>query len=505
MKKALWVALLFVTFVLLMPSASMAEQIIVDSAALKALQDAHPSYSVTAQDQWGDTAAAALSLDGKNILCIAEKQNGTWTVTIDNPTALRQGEQIPSLLLDTDITLFWSYHQNDTLSEYYAIRENGFWGDVGYRFVDSVIDGECDEYFITLKDLGWCKALLTSNRHQDENENLLYQWTDIPIPANWLAASIKLGSFDVESFPKRHYVYHEPICQHAAEQLMPGYVYHGGEINDDSMEFLMEKPDGTLVFVGVAWRESDGWLLTESTALPEGTIYGYDCYETSLYLPQKLIVEMKRSADGTWGIAYVTSNGRDFLFFGSCWIARDFNAMEDRHFGDHPWGDMTKLDWNTLPVDMEDALKSMDNSAWAVVNNANPEDRLHLRTEPSKDAASLGKYYNGTPVHVLSEQGEWVKVALFGVEGWMLRRFLAFGEDMNTVKNAYPFLVIRPGAYQIYGSPDTSNVLYADHMEWDSEDMDMRMIGVVGDTWYHVWYAYSGRSGYLLQSDMCPG
>lgn len=43
------------------------------------------------------------------------------------------------------------------------------------------------------------------------------------------------------------------------------------------------------------------------------------------------------------------------------------------------------------------------------VNNPNPEDRLHLRSRPSTQAKSLGKYYNGVQAIVLTEEKNgWV-------------------------------------------------------------------------------------------------
>ena len=54
----------------------------------------------------------------------------------------------------------------------------------------------------------------------------------------------------------------------------------------------------------------------------------------------------------------------------------------------------------------------------AVVNNPDPSDRLNLRTNPSQDAPTLGKYYNGTHLEVLSnEKDGWVKVSIFDLEG----------------------------------------------------------------------------------------
>ena len=63
---------------------------------------------------------------------------------------------------------------------------------------------------------------------------------------------------------------------------------------------------------------------------------------------------------------------------------------------------------------------------FAQVNNPNPADRLHLRTEPRLDAPSLGKYYNGVTVEVLSHpSADWVKVRIHGTEGYMLKQYLS--------------------------------------------------------------------------------
>lgn len=54
----------------------------------------------------------------------------------------------------------------------------------------------------------------------------------------------------------------------------------------------------------------------------------------------------------------------------------------------------------------------MDTSHYAFVNNPDPADRLHLRAKSEKGAASLGKFYNRTPVYVLEERGDWARVRI---------------------------------------------------------------------------------------------
>lgn len=50
--------------------------------------------------------------------------------------------------------------------------------------------------------------------------------------------------------------------------------------------------------------------------------------------------------------------------------------------------------------------------------------RLHLRENMSTSAASLGLYYNGTPVTVIQDLGVWSLVNVYGKTGYMMNQFL---------------------------------------------------------------------------------
>lgn len=493
---------LFLFLFLLLSLASSATA--ADADALGALQSAHPGSSITAQSQWGDTAAAVLSLGDANILCVAEKQGATWKVIIDNSTALRQGDDIPALLLDTDTVLFWSYADDSYFREYCATKENGIWGDVSLR-LRSTQGQSAAEHCFSLRDYRGCRVIMRTSRYEDGNENPLYETASIPVPANWLSDCTRLDAFDAQKFPcysNAQWVT-EALKQGAAAYLMPDDAYCGGNIEEDSMEFLMRKEDGTLIFVGVSFSEPDGWTFTQSTPLPEGTVYGYDNEQTSLYLPQKLVANMKRFSDGTWGLNYIKGDKYSFVCFGQGWIAQDSSAYEECHFGDHSWADVTAMDWSSLPSTMQDALSGLNSAGWAVVNNPNTEDRLHLRTKPDQSATSLGKYFNGTPVRVLVQDGDWVKADVFGVQGWMLRSFLAFGDDMSEVHPACPFLVPSTETVNICGTPNQRDVTAVAYR--NDYSASMRVISILDEKWYHVWYPWSGLSGYIWHADLRTG
>ena len=80
-----------------------------------------------------------------------------------------------------------------------------------------------------------------------------------------------------------------------------------------------------------------------------------------------------------------------------------------------------------------------------VVNNLDPNDRLHLRVAPDKNAKSLGKYYNGVRVVIMGESdGEWTKVGIGNLEGYMMTEFLVIGEVPGQEKpaSAMPIMVV---------------------------------------------------------------
>ncbi|MDR2657661.1 MAG: SH3 domain-containing protein [Oscillospiraceae bacterium] len=82
-------------------------------------------------------------------------------------------------------------------------------------------------------------------------------------------------------------------------------------------------------------------------------------------------------------------------------------------------------------------------SQTAIVNNPNPADRLHLRSAPSASAASLGKYYNGVQVTVLSYQNSvWSQVRIGSGDGsatgYMMTRYLKTGGSVaSTIPTMY--------------------------------------------------------------------
>ena len=122
----------------------------------------------------------------------------------------------------------------------------------------------------------------------------------------------------------------------------------------------------------------------------------------------------------------------------------------DRRFiGSLPGFSLWEADLNALPKNEKELKAAMDRTGWAVVNNPNPADRLHLREKADRSSDSLGKFYNGTPVKILKKQGDWyqVQIGQVGLTGWMMKKYLTEGEKMDAVAPAYPDLYLKGPYY----------------------------------------------------------
>ena len=128
----------------------------------------------------------------------------------------------------------------------------------------------------------------------------------------------------------------------------------------------------------------------------------------------------------------------------------------------------------------------------AAVIRAGGNGKVHLRQEPSITAASLGLYYSGTEVDVLSDpDGSWVKVGLGRVRGYIHSDYLVYGEEAEDVVPAWPvgivsaknFINIRKGPsteYQLAGTAASG-----------------QEVAILGETYTHWYYILAdGVKGY---------
>lgn len=192
-----------------------------------------------------------------------------------------------------------------------------------------------------------------------------------------------------------------------------------------------------------------GFVVRSSHALPMGSsldIFHAGDGSILVYLGfQEGMAGFSRDRDGHYLLTSLSQQENDFRvrFYGL-----EGNEQNQRAYGVWPGRDLLDTDFLALPRTFEQAAAMLIRSGLAVVNNPNPKDRLHLREQPKLQSASLGKFYNGTPVFVLEEQGDWVRVRLGTqglLEGYMKREFLAFGASMDQVQPAFPDFVFLEG------------------------------------------------------------
>ncbi len=61
---------------------------------------------------------------------------------------------------------------------------------------------------------------------------------------------------------------------------------------------------------------------------------------------------------------------------------------------------------------------------YGLVISPDTRDRLHLRAAPRKGGESLGKFFSGTQVEILGEEGDWFQVRVGFEEGYMMKEFV---------------------------------------------------------------------------------
>ncbi len=286
--------------------------------------------------------------------------------------------------------------------------------------------------------------------------------------------------------------------------VLLGYAYVEGVADDGLLRMLARRPeDNALVFVGGVSDGQGGWRLTVSTPLPEGTVLGVENFTTSLGIPYDdyfHTVTLSPFEDGTWGVTLMYPRGGGLFQLGPNWAGSGENPFAPEAIGFSPWRDVTTIDWATLPLSVAEAVDALDRSAYAVVCNPDPADRLNLREKPDQKSGSLGKYYNGTPVQVVEYGREWCFVIAGSATGWMMTDYLAFDKAADAVEFAGPWLHAAGADTPLYN-----------HTRETSQQRTLRpgerfyVIGVVGEEWVHIWLPDAGAAYYVKPESLTPG
>ena len=502
MKRTLLALLL--ALLLTLASAGLGEDAL-PQAVIDLCAAAHPDREIVSHSGWGDASrgqfAVALRTDEGYVLCVAEKDEGdaAYALTIDNDRAIPDGEP-PRLTMDTDNCLFIS----QTVGEkeqitWHSDKRDGEWGPVNIVYRYSWDDRTDVEHYAGIAG----GALILSSQRWDKNENAISEPESrmpVPVDASYIER-FGLATFDWRSVN----VYSGEV--RAELGLCAGMLEEG-----ETLVQLAVQSDCLLMLV-------DGADDTRRLRIADA---GGGLRQTGP-VPQNMSMDTFHMGDGQLflgadGDLFCFARTQDQGWYLSCVQARDtfritplgiidldapaaIMTNDAMAYGTHPWSlDIAQLDLMRLPKTYAEAMAQLDTSCYALVSNPNPADRLHLRTKPEKGAASLGKFYNRTPVLVLSVEGEWAHVYVGGVrglEGYMMTKYLAMGGENTQVKCAFETLSIveRVETVPLLDAPDRRNGRVVCDL---TANQDYLIVGVVGENWLVIMMR-DGTVGYALR------
>lgn len=518
---------LLMMLVILCASACAEEAVELPEAVLKLCEQAHPGYAVAMYDGWGNADvgqfALILSKDGDNILCMAEKaqDEAAYRLTIDNTNAVYDGDALPNMMIDTGGGSLWYTYVNredDSSAHYGVLKTNGRWGRVNVLSYWPKEDG------ITGM-MSWVSDgnLCYEETDEDENENIRDRWMYAPVEVSpEFAQSLELANFNINTFDDdpRDGLY--PMIGNEAfahSQTMAGYPLCDMDISTVHMAKLYEMDGGRSLLRIADW---DGAFYHTAALLRFAGDAVLDTYHAGdgqvLVNSGVMMYNIERVDEGSWALYGVDDSGVRTI--GPDYAAPDGQQTVYRNdgyiYGASPWDRMPRegmpITPDSAPVlagSYEEMTAQMDESAYALVNNPNPEDRLHLRAGPDKGARSFGKFYNRTPVRVLERGETWTRVQLgrggAAMTGYMMTKYLAFDEaEKAQIACAFPQMDLREeyrgSGLCMYAEPLGSAVT----VRMFTQESNDFIIGVSGDEWYVVLRA-DGAVGYVPQGAFWGG
>lgn len=211
----------------------------------------------------------------------------------------------------------------------------------------------------------------------------------------------------------------------------PGYTgLYQAHKDDSEAVYIARRPDDSLVLLCGARQEDGSWSVIESAPLPAGSrLMMYDGEE--LIDTGKARCTVCRYHDDLWGIC---STGWKDIYFGPGWIGD--MARPYYYFIDHPWDDLTSIDWDSLDEKWDKLMKSLDRSSWASPNRPGLQDRTPLYAEPDTGSECIASLVNTAPLFVVEKGDEWTHVRLgradgehWTLEGWVRTEDLAFEDE----------------------------------------------------------------------------
>lgn len=269
-------------------------------------------------------------------------------------------------------------------------------------------------------------------------------------------------------------------------------------IQPHALLLLMEDEAGVRRLTEITRNANGVYALRQTPPLPKGVwMDSFHAGMEGLLLEwdqQHHQVNFQRTFDGEWKLIWLTCYGEKETL--NCSFGLNTGTLMDTdtlRIGVLPF-DLFADDLTTLPCTSEELTAQLDRTGLAVVCNPDPNDRLHLRTKPSREADSLGKFWNGTPVQVLGERDGWCQVVI-GTDGrltgWMLKKYLVTGLKMDQVTPCFSQQILREDEAETKTPIYTDLTLteqYCTHSSW-------HLMGVVND-WLYVVVTDEGETGY---------
>ena len=269
-------------------------------------------------------------------------------------------------------------------------------------------------------------------------------------------------------------------------------------IQPHALLLLMEDEAGVRRLTEITRNENGVYALRQTPPLPKGVwMDSFHAGMEGLLLEwdqQHHQVNFQRTFDGEWKLIWLTCYGEKETL--NCSFGLNTGTLMDTdtlRIGVLPF-DLFADDLTTLPCTSEELTAQLDRTGLAVVCNPDPNDRLHLRTKPSREADSLGKFWNGTPVRVLNERDGWcqVEIGMDGrLTGWMLKKYLVTGAKMDQVTPCFSQQTLRDDKAETETPIYTDLSLkerYCTHSGW-------ALMGVADDRLYVV-VTDEGETGY---------
>lgn len=414
-----------------------------ENAPLTAVKAVYPALTVTASAQDAQDAFFILTDEaGAHRLVRLTQTDGAWQVCLENHCAIR-----PSGVSDgytrylySDVSLSLA---EDTLSILYTFMTGSSFqydfvrrGDA-FRFDRvHVTEATYPAMSRTIRYEGESLRQVSFQQYHNEPATV----TELPpVPASWLAACRDLATFDALAFPLSVPAMLEEQTALCASELLPGFTFIDGCFSSRAATFLVRTEEGDVVFAGCAWNGT-GWDITLSTPLPEGvwcdSFHAGDGYMSiGHYLEgrvddwgEPLFVDygIELEEDGRWRVQMLFNSNEE-----ACFFERDFSQGIWINMIGPVWGpvtlerDITRIDWAAYPTGIGEVLPLVSTD-WGLVSE--PDLPLYAAAD---GAGLIGSYHCGTPVQILSYEGEYAQVRIAGgcVTGWLEAYGLLLGGE----------------------------------------------------------------------------